>query len=508
MTHAANDQESTSYGWLDTLVIPRRLSKEDYEYPADRIALAVFKALPGAGWIAKKFLNFFLKFDVANLLGSTVRVSATQFSDLHRLIIKVSEVLGLESPPVYLKESPDLQAETFGTDEANVYVVVTRGLIEAARPRELAFVLGHEIGHIRSEHVLYHTIARWLTEKAGEIVGLLSYPAKLALLARHRRAEITADRAGLICCQDLQSAQRALVLISLGSRDLANQVDVGELESQGAKDFGRWAEFVHTHPYLPKRLKGIRLFAGSHFYLRRIVQDEQTPFLTPEDLDAAMGKVFGDEDIGDPPLSKESSDERRLKVMMAYAAAWNDGKLGERERDTINSLLEELRFDASEREFLSQFANEALDLKSLEVELRYFQGNKIAGLVYAFSLLALETPKFGWRQRGFLERIAKACGIPEKTAHELATNMKQRTEFFVQRCGVHLCVNCSKVYPVGHQHCPACGVLSQSLARLTLDEDRRVCGRCGVIFRKNDFYCCPKCGSKGVLAVRKAELVE
>jgi len=295
---------SDTLEWLETLVAPDQFTKEEYEYQGDRRALALFHAVPGADWLGKKFINVWVKFELADLLGTSIKVSENQFPEIHDLINKISKILGISPPPVYLKESPDLNAWTFGTDEKNVYVVVTRGLIVAAKPRELAFVIGHEMGHVKSQHVLYHTIAQWLAGTgifavsmvpipgAREIANLVSYPAQIVLKAWHRRAEVTADRAGLISCQEIGSAQRALALTGLGSRELADRINVDELESQVAKDYGRWGEIFRDHPYLPKRLTGIRLFSNSQFYLHRILQDKHTSFLTSQDLDTATAKVL------------------------------------------------------------------------------------------------------------------------------------------------------------------------------------------------------------------------
>ncbi len=512
MANLSDKHESDEFKWFETLVVPHQFTKEEYEYSADRRALAVFHAIPGAGWLQRRFINFFLKFEVADLLGTAVKVSEKQFPQVHSIVQKISNVLGIEPPPVYLKESPDLNAWTFGTDEKNVYVVVTRGLIDAARSRELAFFLGHELGHIKSEHVLYHTVAHWL---AGSLIGELSVqipgagvlrfnPALIALLAWHRRAEITADRAGLICCQDLAAAQRALALGGLGSRGLADQINIEEFEDQAPKDYGRWKEILQVHPYLPKRLKGIRLFSKSHFYLRRILQEEHTAFLPPEDLDTAMGRILGDKDIAQQGLRTESSDERRLKAMMAFAAAWEDGTLSGEERQLIEALMGELEFATEEKKSLSRFFDEALEQEDLEKELRYFKGNKLVGLAYAFSVLTAGTEKPRRSQRSFLVRVSKACGVPDDKAKKLVSSVGYRKAFFAEHCGLHLCANCSKAYAVQQQRCPDCGVLASSLVRLTPQPKRRICGQCGVAFLSSDFDSCPRCGSRELLIEKGA----
>ncbi len=499
MANLSDKHESDEFKWFETLVVPDQFTKQEYEYPADRKALAVFHAIPGAKVLPRMYINVRLKFEVADLLGTAVKVSERQFPQVHSIVQKISNVLGIEPPTVYLKESPDLNAWTFGSDEKNLYVVVTRGLIDAARSRELAFILGHEMGHIKSEHVLYHTTAQWLADAGRGIVGVLSYPAQIALLAWLRRAEITADRAGLMCCQDLAAAQGALVLLGLGSRGLADQITIEEFEDQASTDYGRWKEILQDHPYLPKRLKGIRLFSTSHFYLRRILQEERTAFLPPEDLDAAMERVFGGKDIGQQELRVESSDERRLKVIMAFAAAWEDGTLSGEERQVIETLMGELGFETEERKSLSRFFDEAPGEEDLEKELRYFKGNKLVSLAYAFSLMTVDTEKPGRSQRAFLVRVSKACGVPDDSTKKLVTSVGYRKEFFAEHCGLHLCASCSKVYAVHEHRCPDCGVLASSLVRLTPQPKRRICGQCGVAFLASDFDSCPRCGNREVL---------
>ena len=102
----------------------------------------------------------------------------------------------------------------------------------------------------------------------------ISAPAKFALLAWSRRAEITADRAGMICCRKPEVAVRTMVKFALGSQKLYQEVDLDEYLSQleGVKTgLGRLKELLRAHPYLPKRLQALRLFADSAPFRRRVL---------------------------------------------------------------------------------------------------------------------------------------------------------------------------------------------------------------------------------------------
>lgn len=74
---------------------------------------------------------------------------------------------------------------------------------------ELLFVLGHEVGHIKSQHGLSPS-PRSPLPYIGEIIGsltlgigeLVSSGLVLALYKWYHKSECTADRAGLLACQN------------------------------------------------------------------------------------------------------------------------------------------------------------------------------------------------------------------------------------------------------------------------------------------------------------------
>ena len=76
----------------------------------------------------------------------------------------------------------------------------------------------HSVGHIKSRHMLYHQmsdflsyIARTLGKATLGIGELLASPLQHALWRWYRMSELTADRAGLLACQDIGAASRAMM---------------------------------------------------------------------------------------------------------------------------------------------------------------------------------------------------------------------------------------------------------------------------------------------------------
>lgn len=295
--------------WLKDIRVPKKLASSQFEYSLDREALEAFKSIPGAGWVVAKFMDFVLEFGHSDLLGRSVRVTPKQFPRIHSLALKASEVLRMDLPPLFIIEHPMPNAFAIGSGEEKAFVVVTRRLVEVMNERELMHVVGHELGHIKCMHVLYHTLAVYLAN-AGLFAGrtipllhLLSIPAQMALNAWARRSEISCDRAGLLCCQDLDAGLRACLTLACGSKELAEQVDIKEYMSQGediSKSYGKWNEVFSTHPYMPRRMRSLQYFAESQLYLHEVLGDKKKSYMGRDELDRVVAKVLADEKVGKP----------------------------------------------------------------------------------------------------------------------------------------------------------------------------------------------------------------
>lgn len=207
----------------------------------------------------------------AELLGSSVKVTEQQFPRLWQIAAKCAKTLGITPPPVYV--APDigqLNAHTLGTND-DAYVVVNGALIDHLSDDELTFVIGHECGHIHANHVVFSTALYYLTSAASFYVRWIVQPAILGLRAWSRRAEITCDRAGLLCTKDLDVATAATVKLALGSQKLYKDLHMEEYLKQleeGRKSVGRFMEIFRSHPYVPKRIEALRIFAKTELYRR------------------------------------------------------------------------------------------------------------------------------------------------------------------------------------------------------------------------------------------------
>jgi Zn-dependent protease with chaperone function len=171
---------------------------------------------------------------------------------------------------VYIVSSPSLNAATYGTDDDS-FVLVHSALVDHLSDDELRSVIGHECGHIHNRHVVYLTAMHMLTTLASAFVALVAQPALLALAGWSRRAEVTCDRAGLLCSKDLGVSTKALAKLALGSTKLYEQLNLEAFLAQheeGKETVGRYSELRQSHPFLPKRILALRVFAESEVFQR------------------------------------------------------------------------------------------------------------------------------------------------------------------------------------------------------------------------------------------------
>lgn len=231
--------------------------------------LATFKRVKpvemAAAAIVRMYKDGFFK---NQLLGTMIKVTPRQFPHIYRIAEECAEVLDVPVPQIFVANSPVLNAYTFGTDE-EAFIVVHSSLIDHYDHDELKFVIGHETGHIQNKHVVYNTVLLLLKNTAVAMLRFILPPVEVALNAWYRRAEITCDRAGLLCIGDLETGSRALLKLACGSTKLYDDLDVEaylEQFEEGRDGVGRFTELFASHPFLTKRIHALRTFAKSDVY--------------------------------------------------------------------------------------------------------------------------------------------------------------------------------------------------------------------------------------------------
>ncbi|HEY1958450.1 MAG TPA: M48 family metallopeptidase [Polyangiaceae bacterium] len=243
-------------------------SGHEYAYISDKQTRAAFERAKPVELAVAATVRMWKQVLRNQLLGSAVKVSERQFPRIQRIAQHCADTLQIATPQIYIVNEPHLNAATYGTpDEA--FIMVHSALVDHYSDEELLTVIGHECGHIHNSHVVYLTALHVLTRVAGAIVQWAAQPAIVALLAWSRRAEITCDRAGMLCSKNGDVSSRALTKLALGSRKLYEEFNLEaflDQYSEGRDGIGKYMEAFASHPYLPKRVLAMRVFGESSLY--------------------------------------------------------------------------------------------------------------------------------------------------------------------------------------------------------------------------------------------------
>lgn len=196
----------------DQILFPE-ISYTSFVYPGDQEALAALKHVPGAPALLTYLQKHFTE-EVTFVENNQqmIRANSQSFFSLHKLVVRCSEILSCPVPDVYITNSPVMNAYTSG--HRHTCIVLHSSLIEAMTADELSFVIGHELGHIKCGHGLYRQLGNLLIQywdAAASLIpipglGLIRVPLLIAFWEWYRRAELTCDRAGLLCVQVAQPA--------------------------------------------------------------------------------------------------------------------------------------------------------------------------------------------------------------------------------------------------------------------------------------------------------------
>ena len=219
-----------------------RLNSTEYEHPQDRQMLDALRSTTGFDTVVRKFNEYGVEPILRiRYTGSNIKVTQNNFPDLYRKLRVACDVLEVSQiPDLYLQQG-FINAMTAGVHEP--VIVIDSGSVSLLTHDELMFLIGHELGHIKSQHLLYHNMSLVLPI-IGEIIGqatlgiggLLATGLTVALLNWQRMSEFTADRAGLLCNQNINAACKLLMKIAGAPPKFYPQLNIHDFIQQ-SKEF-------------------------------------------------------------------------------------------------------------------------------------------------------------------------------------------------------------------------------------------------------------------------------
>ena len=146
------------------------LDSQTYEHPFDKAALNTLRNLPGFDTVTNFILNWAaVKWNLVAMQGSNFHVTRESCPELYKQIKEDAAVLGVEDfPEIYTEWGYAVNGYTTGNKDKTM-LVLNSGAVDLLTDSQLNYVVGHELGHIKSGHVLYHLMAQLFSSVIGMI---------------------------------------------------------------------------------------------------------------------------------------------------------------------------------------------------------------------------------------------------------------------------------------------------------------------------------------------------
>jgi Zn-dependent protease with chaperone function len=277
-----------------------QISPKAYEHPADRAATAALAQIPMLDTVVRKLIEFGYERALRQVfLAGSVRLGSEQLPEAWAAHRAACARLDLdEVPDLYLTQFPVTNAAAIGSGRP--MLMLNSRTVEVLDEEELRTVLGHEAGHVLSDHVMYRTALMILltvgTRGLPTIAGLPLIAVRYVLLEWFRAAELSADCAATLVNRDPLVTCRTLMVLAGGAA--SRKLNLNAFPKQAA-EYEEWEpgwdklsrlrlEIAQTHAFPVRRVSQVMKWVRSGEY-DRVMNGEFRKRSDPVDPRAGAG---------------------------------------------------------------------------------------------------------------------------------------------------------------------------------------------------------------------------
>lgn len=193
------------------------MEAKDIMHPEDAKAIQMIRNIKGFDFAVKQMMKYGYEQKIrGSLLANSLRAEPRNHPALCCALKKVVKKIGIAQPELFIINSPDVNAATFGF--TNPFIIITSSLLNTFTIDEVVFVLAHECGHLLCRHSFYNMLLNCvldLRESLGFISEAILSPLYMACMYWRRRREFSADRCAA-CVAGERMSQQALLKLASG----------------------------------------------------------------------------------------------------------------------------------------------------------------------------------------------------------------------------------------------------------------------------------------------------
>ena len=169
--------------------------------------------------------------------GEGINITNESLPKMHQQLVDACQILGIKEIPTYSTDW-EYAPYHFSNGEKHRRIVMMSGSADLFTDEEMMFVLGHELGHMACGHKPYHMLLETFYMPFVNDAAFKAWASiiKLPLMEWYRISDYTADRMGLLCCQDINAAITTMIKKAGLPKKCYNNIDVQSFVQQ-ARDF-------------------------------------------------------------------------------------------------------------------------------------------------------------------------------------------------------------------------------------------------------------------------------
>ncbi len=268
------------------------ITAEAFVSDTDKWALDKLKKVPLMPQLISKFYEYgFDRWMYAMNMSMSVRCGPNQYESLYKILRESCEVMDMPEPELYLTNNPYPNAFAGGVERP--YITLRSSIVNNLTDEQLYHLVGHELGHIKADHVLYFSVGALLIPLL-ELLGrrtlgwsdIATQALVIAFYEWSRQAEFSADRAGLLVAQSIETSIDANIALTAGSHRFDKEMnrdafmdqarayqDAGPLDQVGKAIIWMLMGKYWTHPMPVHRAQQLERWYQSGAYERILAGD-------------------------------------------------------------------------------------------------------------------------------------------------------------------------------------------------------------------------------------------
>lgn len=230
-------------------ILLSRLTNDDFIHPLDKASMDRINGVPGfealTRFIYKNSIEVFYN---VKLKGSSIKLSENNCPRVIKIFKEAAEILNMdEVPDIYLERGYRFKNQIIGYEKP--IVLLHTNCIDYLDDDQLSFIAGRCLGGIKLGHNKLELFCDVVDQFSAIIPKEVMAVVLMPLFQWKRKSDFSQDRAGLLTCQDFNSAIQVMMLES--------GIPYGEEKNIDFADYISQAVTFHGNNFVEKTGKAV-----------------------------------------------------------------------------------------------------------------------------------------------------------------------------------------------------------------------------------------------------------